>query len=50
MPKTIKIEVLIDGKKENEFVMTDAEDYTLPDILAFVEHIKGWLFDTIMKK
>jgi hypothetical protein len=46
---SLKIEVLIDGKKKNEFVMKDKEDYALPDILAFVEHIKGWLFDEIMK-
>jgi hypothetical protein len=45
----LKIEILIDGKKENEFVMKDKEDYALPDVHAFVEHIKGWLFDRIMK-
>lgn len=45
----LKIEILIDGKKENEFVMKDKEEYALPDVHAFVEHIKGWLFDRIMK-
>lgn len=44
------IEILIDGKKEKEFVMGDTEDYALPDILAFVEHIKGWLFDKLMQQ
>ena len=46
---SLKIEVLINGKKKNEFVMKDKEDYALPDIHAFVEHVKGWLFDEIMK-
>jgi len=46
---SLKIEILINGKKENEFIMKDMEDYALPDVLAFVEHIKGWLFDKIMQ-
>ena len=45
----LKVTILIDGKKKNEFVMEDKEDYALPDVLAFVEHVKGWLFDAIMK-
>ena len=44
-----KIEILIDGKKENEFVMQDAEEFGTIDIFAFVEHIKGWLFDKLMQ-
>ena len=49
MPRKV-IAILIDGKKVNEFVMEDTEDYSLPDLLAFVEHVKGWLFDKLMYK
>lgn len=49
MPKKV-VEIIIDGKKENEFVMEDTEDFSLPDVVAFVEHVKGWLLDELMKK
>ena len=45
----LKIAVLINGKKRNEFIMDEKEDYSLPDVFAFVEHVKGWLFDEIMR-